>query len=187
MANLNYNSGDQDFSAQLTEIISKKPDVLFIPAYFAEGAIIIKQAREQGATFRIMGGDAMDNPEVTRIGGKAVEGFVITAFPYAASMPSMNPEAKKFTDGWNKMFPNKEPNMNAALGHTSYMMFMKAIEAAGKADSEAVTAALAQTKNMPSVFGPLTINNTHDAEMPIGIIEIKGGKREYMGEVKPEL
>ena len=40
---------------------------------------------------------------------------------------------------------------------------------------------------MPSVFGPLTINKTHDAEMPIGIIEIKNGKREYMGEVTPEM
>ncbi len=187
VANLNYNSGDQDFTAQLTQIISKKPDVLFIPAYFAEGAIIMKQARELGATFRIMGGDAMDNPEVTSIGGKAVEGFVITAFPYAASMPNMNPEAKKFTADWNKMFPNKEPNMNSALGYTCYMMFMKAIEVTGKADSEGVTMALSRIKNMPSIFGPLTINNTHDAEMPIGIIEIRNGKREYMGEVKPEL
>ena len=187
VANINYNSGDQDFTAQLTQIIAKKPDVLFIPAYFAEGAIIMKQARELGATFRIMGGDAMDNPDVVNIGGKAVEGFIITAFPYAASMPNMNAEAKKFTDDWNKMYPGKEPNMNSALGYTSYMMFMKALEVAGKADSEAVTKALADTKGMPSVFGPLTINKTHDAEMPIGIIEIKNGKREYMGEVSPEM
>ena len=187
VANINYNSGDQDFTAQLTQIIAKKPDVLFIPAYFAEGAIIMKQARELGATFRIMGGDAMDNPDVVNIGGKAVEGFIITAFPYAASMPNMNAEAKKFTDDWNKMYPGKEPNMNSALGYTSYMMFMKAFEVAGKADSEAVTKALADTKGMPSVFGPLTINKTHDAEMPIGIIEIKNGKREYMGEVSPEM
>ncbi len=45
VAELMYNSGDQDFTAQLTEIISKKPDLLYIPADFAEGAIIMKQAR----------------------------------------------------------------------------------------------------------------------------------------------
>ncbi len=187
VSNLNYSSGDQDFSAQLTQIINQKPDVLFIPAYFAEGAIIMRQARELGATFRIMGGDAMDNPEVVSIGGKAVEGFVITAFPYAASMPNMNPQAKKFTADWTKMFPTKEPNMNAALGYTCYMMFMRAFESTGKADSESITAALAKTKDMPSIFGPLTINKTHDAEMPIGIIEIKGGKRQYRGEVTPQM
>jgi len=68
VAKLKYNSGDQDFTAQLTEIISKKPDVLFIPSYFAEGAIIMKQAQELGANFQIMGGDAMDNPKIAEIG-----------------------------------------------------------------------------------------------------------------------
>lgn len=63
VADLKYSSGDQDFTAQLTEIISKKPDIVFMPAYFAEGAIIMKQARELGGGFVIMGADAMDNPD----------------------------------------------------------------------------------------------------------------------------
>ena len=188
VANLSYQSGDQDFTPQLTEIISKKPDVLYIPAYFAEGAIIMKQARELGATFRIMGGDAMDNPDVVNIGGKAVEGFIITAFPYAASMPSMNPQAEKFTKDWEKLFPGKEPNMNSALGYTCYMMFIASIEKVGNADDrEALTKAISETKDLPTVFGPLSLNADHDAEMAIGIIEIKNGKREYVGEVKPEI
>ena len=68
---MKYSSGDQDFTAQLTELISKKPDIVFMPAYFAEGAIIMKQARELGATFVLMGGDAMDNPDTVKIAGKA--------------------------------------------------------------------------------------------------------------------
>ena len=48
VADMKYSSGDQDFTAQLTELISKKPDIVFMPAYFAEGAIIMKQARELG-------------------------------------------------------------------------------------------------------------------------------------------
>ena len=184
---LKYNSGDQDFTAQLTEIISHKPDVLFIPAYFAEGAIIMKQARELGASFRIMGGDAMDNPETVKIGGAAVEGFLHTTFPYDPTMPKMNPTAQKFTDNWKAAYPTKDPNVNAALGYTCYMMFMKAIETAGSDDREAVTKALADLKDFPAVTGMLSINATHDAEMPIGVIEIKGGKRVYLGEVKPEM
>jgi len=119
---LNYQSGDQDFTAQLTKIIAGKPDVLFIPSYFAEGAIIMKQARELGAAFKIMGGDAMDNPEITKIGGKAVEGFVHTTFPYDPSMKEMNPAAKKFTEDWKKTYPGKEPNVNAALGYDAARM-----------------------------------------------------------------
>ena len=187
VSNLNYNAGDKDFSAQLTEIISQKPDVLFIPAYFAEGAIIMKQARELGATFRIMGGDAMDNPETVTIGGKAVEGFLHTTFPYDTTMPDMNDAAKKFTENWKAVHPDKEPNVNAALGYTCYMMFMKAIEVTGGDDREKITEALANLKDFPAVTGMLTINATHDAEMPIGVIEIKDGKRVYLGEVQPEM
>ncbi len=186
VSEMKYNSGDQDFTAQLTELIAQKPDVVFMPAYFAEGAIIMKQARELGATFRLMGADAMDNPDTVKIAGKAAEGFINTGFPYAASMPNMSAEAKKFTDAWNQAYPGKEPNVNSTLGYTTYMMIMDAIKRAGKADKEAVTEALATIKDLPTPLGVLTINATHDAEMPIGIVEIKDGKRTYIGEVQPK-
>ena len=111
VADMKYSSGDQDFTAQLTELISKKPDIVFMPAYFAEGAIIMKQARELGATFVLMGADAMDNPDTLKIGGKAVEGFLHTTFPYDVNMENMSAEAKTFTDAWKKNFPNKDPNV----------------------------------------------------------------------------
>jgi len=183
VAELKYNSGDQDFTAQLTELISKKPDIVFMPAYFAEGAIIMKQARELGATFALMGGDAMDNPETLAIGGAAVGGFFHTTFPYDLTMPKMSAEAKKFTDAWKKAFPNKDPNVNSALGYNSYNLIIDAIKRAGKNDRAAVTKALAATKNLPTALGNLTINATHDAEMPVGVIQYKDGKRSYVGEV----
>ncbi|UQZ88552.1 branched-chain amino acid ABC transporter substrate-binding protein [Deltaproteobacteria bacterium Smac51] len=183
---MKYNSGDQDFTAQLTEIISKKPDVLFIPAYFAEGGIIMKQARELGAEFRIMGGDAMDNPETVSIAGKASEGFIHTSFPYDSNMPNMNPEARKFTDAWKAAYPNKEPNVNAALGYTTYVMITNAIERAGSADPAEITKALAETKDLSTPLGMLTLDSDHNPQMPVGIIEIKDGKRVYLGEVQPE-
>lgn len=188
VSNLSYNSGDQDFTAQLTQIISKKPDVLFIPAYFAEGAIIMKQARELGATFRIMGGDAMDNPDTVKLAGEASNGFLHTTFPYDMNMKGMSPEAEEFTSAWKVNFPEKDPNVNAALGYTSYMMFVEAITKAGNAtDREAITQALSEIKNFSTPLGNMTINETHDAELPIGVIEIKDGNRFYLGEVEPAL
>jgi branched-chain amino acid transport system substrate-binding protein len=187
VSNLNYQSGDQDFTAQLTEIISKKPDVLFIPSYFAEGAIIMKQVKELGGTFKIMGGDAMDNPKITEIGGAAVEGFIHTTFPYDPSMKDMNPVAKQFTENWKKLHPDKDPNVNAALGYDAYMITLDAIKRAGKAESEAIGTALAQTKGFEGVTGSTTINATHDAEKPVGLVTIKDGKKTYIGEITPEL
>lgn len=182
VADMKYSSGDQDFTAQLTELISKKPDIVFMPAYFAEGAIIMKQARELGATFVLMGADAMDNPDTLKIGGKAVEGFLHTTFPYDINMPKMSAEAKTFTDAWKKSFPDKDPNVNSALGYNCYNIILDAVTRAGKADTEAVTAALAATKNLPTALGVVSINETHDAEMPVGIIKYTDGKRVYAGE-----
>jgi branched-chain amino acid transport system substrate-binding protein len=186
VAELNYNSGDQDFNAQLTEIISKEPDVMFMPAYFAEGGIIMKQARELKATFRIMGGDAMDNPETVTIAGEAAEGFIHTSFPYDSTMPNMNDEAKAFTDAWKEANPDKDPNVNAALGYTSYIMVLDAITRAGQADSASITTALNSTADLNTPLGKLTLDTDHNPQMPVGIIEIKEGKRVYLGEVQPE-
>ena len=186
VGDLKYSSGDQDFTAQLTELISKKPDLVFMPAYFAEGAIIMKQARELGAKFALMGGDAMDNPDTVKIAGKAAEGFMQTAFPYDMTMKDMNDQARKFTDVWKQNFPDKDPNVNATLGYTCYNVLIDALNRAGKADREAVTKALADTKNLDTPVGVLTINATHDAEIPVGILKYENGKRVYIGEIVPE-
>ena len=186
VASLKYSSGDQDFTAQLTELIAKKPDVVFMPAYFAEGAIIMKQARELGAKFRLMGADAMDNPDTLKLGGKAAEGFLHTTFPYDPAMPNMSPEAKRFTEAWKAAYPDKETNVNGALGYNTYFLILDAIKRANSSDPKAIAKALAETKGLPTALGLLTINATHDAEMPVGIIEYKDGKRVYVGEVTPK-
>ena len=186
VANLKYSSGDQDFTAQLTELIAKNPDVVFMPAYFAEGAIIMKQARELGAKFRLMGGDAMDNPDTVKLGGKAVEGFLHTTFPYDPTMANMSEEAKRFTEAWKKAYPDKDTNVNGALGYNCYFLILDAIKRAGKAEPEAIAKALAETVELPTALGKLSINETHYAELPVGIIEYKDGKRMYVGEVTPK-
>lgn len=186
VAKLSYQKGDQDFTAQLTEIISKKPDVLYIPANFAEGAIIMRQANELGAKFKVLGGDAMDNPEIVSIGGKTVEGFSFTTFAYAPEMPNMNPIAKKFTENWGKAFPGKLPNALSAVAYDSYMLIMDAIKRANSDDPEKITAALAATKDFPGVTGDTTINATHDAEKSVGIMQIQNGKRVFLTVVNPK-
>ena len=186
VAELNYQSGDQDFTAQVTEIISKGAEILFIPSYFAEGAIIIKQARDAGANFLIIGADAMDNPEMVKIGGKAIEGFTFTTFPYAIEMPDMSETQKAFTEAWKKQFPDKEPNANSALGYDSYMLIIDAIKRANKAEPEAIAKALSDTKGFEGVTGKTTINETHDAEKAVGIKMVKDGKITFVTTVLPQ-
>ena len=67
--------GDQDFSAQLSTILAAKPDVLFIPNYYTEDALIARQAKELGLNVPIFGSDGAQTPELIQIGGPAVEGI----------------------------------------------------------------------------------------------------------------
>ena len=185
---MNYQKGDQDFTAQLTEIISKNPDVLYIPANFAEGAIIMRQARELGAKFSILGGDAMDNPEMVKIGGESVEGFSYTSFAYSPNMPEklMSPIQKQFTAQWRKAFPGKDPAALTGCGYDAYLLIYNAIKNAKSTDPEKITAAIASTKDMPGVTGTTTINKTHDAEKSVGIIKIENGRQVFHAIVNPK-
>ena len=91
-----------------------------------------------------------------------------------------------FTEAWKKNFPNKDPNVNATLGYTCYDMIIDALKRAGKADREAVTKALAETKGLATPVGIMTLNANHDAEIPVGILKYENGKRIYLGEIVPE-
>ncbi|MDR1134458.1 MAG: ABC transporter substrate-binding protein [Synergistaceae bacterium] len=184
VSEMRYQSGDTDFTAQLTEIMSHEPDVVFLPAYFAEGAIILKQAKELGASFRFMGGDAMDNPEMVTLGGDAIEGFIYTGFAYAPDMPEMNEVAGKFTEDWYKEY-SKDPNGNAALGYDSYILVLDAIRRAGSAEPEKIRDALEATENVLTVTGKTTLDADHNPQKDIGILEIKEGKKVFVGTVVP--
>lgn len=185
VARQSYRPGDQDFTTQLAEIIAKKPDVLFIPSEAVEGVFIIKQARELGATFRILGGDAMDNPMAVQVGGGAMEGFLYTTFLYDPSFKNGSRTAERFTQSWKRLHPDVEPGLNAALGYDAYMLVIDAIMRAGRLDPAAISQALANTRGFEGVTGSTSINAAHDAEKPVGLIEIKDGGKVFVGTVLP--
>ncbi len=76
----NYQTNDQDFSAQLTNIKSKNVDVVFAPGNFTESALIVKQAKQLGFTIPFIGGVTWETDEFLKIGGADVEGAVFSTF-----------------------------------------------------------------------------------------------------------
>ena len=52
-----YKSGDQDFTAQVSDAISKGAGAFFIPGYYQEIALIAIQARQLGFYEPIIAGD----------------------------------------------------------------------------------------------------------------------------------
>ncbi|MCQ4908311.1 ABC transporter substrate-binding protein, partial [Phascolarctobacterium faecium] len=66
----NYQTGDKDISAILTNIKAKNPDAIFSPGNFTESALLVKQARQLGIEAPFMGGDTWETQELIDGGGK---------------------------------------------------------------------------------------------------------------------
>ncbi|WP_077867642.1 ABC transporter substrate-binding protein, partial [Clostridium saccharobutylicum] len=155
VAKANYNTGDQDFTAQLTNIKSTNPDVIFAPGNFTEGAMIIKQARQLGIKAPIIGGDTWETPEFLDIGKQDVEGTVFSTF-FASETP-ITEESKTFLDAYRNEY-NKEPAAVSALSYDAYLVILDAIKRANSTDPVKIRDEIAKTKNFPGAAGVITID-----------------------------
>ncbi len=179
----NYNKGDTDFSAQLTNIKALNPDVIFAPGNFTESAALTKQARELGITAPIIGGDTWETQEFIDIGGKAVEGAIFSTF-FDAAKPATS-ETEKFIAEFKKAFPDKEPAGVAALGYDAYLLIIDAIKRANSADPEKIKEAINQTKDFMGASGIVTLDENRNAIKSAVIKQVKNGKFEYLDTVNP--
>ena len=177
-----YNTGDQDFSAQLTNIKSLNPDVIFAPGNYGESALLIKQARDLGITAPILGGDTWEAPEFIEIGGEAVEGAVYST--HFTSESPVTEVSKTFLEEYKAKY-NKEANAFSALGYDAYMVIIDAIEKADSADSVAIRDAIAATTDFTGSTGSITLDENGDAVKSAVINKVKDGKFVYQTTVEP--
>lgn len=179
----NYNTGDQDFSAQLTNVKAKNPDVIFAPGNFTESALIISQARKLGITCPIIGGDTWETQEFLDIGQEAVEGAVFSTF-FATETP-ITAESAKFIEAYRAEY-NKEPAAVAALGYDAYILILDAIKRAGTTDRVKLREEIAKTENFPGAAGIITLDANGDAVKNAVIKVVKDGKFTYLDTIAPQ-
>lgn len=179
----NYNTGDQDFSAQLTTLKDKNPDVIFAPGNFTESALIIKQARQLGIKAPFIGGDTWETPEFIKIGGKDVEGAVFSTH-FTAEKP-ITKESEKFLAEFKKEY-NKEPAAVSALAYDAYLVILDAIKRANSTDPDKIREAIAQTNGFEGAAGMITLNQDGDAVKNAVINIVKDGKFTYLDTVEPK-
>ena len=68
VSNTYIQTGDQDFSAQLSAVQATKPDIIYAPNYYTEDALMAKQARDLGIKLPILTGDGAqdETPDQSR-------------------------------------------------------------------------------------------------------------------------
>ena len=182
LATVNYNTGDRDFSAQLTTIRTRIPDVIFAPGNYTESALIMKQARELGIRIPVIGGDTWETPEFIEVGGDRVEGAVFSTF-FAAEYAG-SPEAMTFLSEYGKRY-NKEPAAVTALGYDGYLVALDAIQRADSIDPAKIRDALAATSGFVGATGITTLDENGDANKSAYIKAVEDGKFVFRTIVNP--
>jgi branched-chain amino acid transport system substrate-binding protein len=180
VADESYREGDKDFKAQLTTIKGKNPDAVFLPGYYTDVGLILRQARELGLNVPFFGGDGWDSPETLTL-GKVVDGCFYSNH-YSPEDP--RPEVQAFLKAYEAKY-NKIPDAMATLGYDAARVMADAIKRAGKADPKAIRDALAQTKDFSGASGIITIDAERNAKKPAVILEIRDGKTHLVDTIQP--
>jgi branched-chain amino acid transport system substrate-binding protein len=175
-------TGDQDFTAQISAFRGKKPDLLYAPNYYAENALLAKQMQGLGVKVPILTGDGAQVPELLSIGGKAVEGMYFTAHFHRQG--AATELARKFLKTYESKY-NKELDAFSALGADCYFLLRQSMEAAGEADGPKIAQALAATKDFPGVTGAVTMSKDHNPIKGVVVIRVENGKFAYQTTIKP--
>lgn len=173
-----YAKEDTDFSAQLTSIASKKPDVLYLPDYYQKVSLIGKQARDKGITAPFLGGDGWDSSELDFA---TMEGGYFTNH-YSPSDP--RPEVQSWVKEYTAKY-GSVPDALATLCFDATNLLLNAIDTAKSNDPVKIKEALQATKDFQAVSGKITFDKNGDPVKSAAILQIKGGKQVFVTSVSP--
>jgi branched-chain amino acid transport system substrate-binding protein len=177
-----YVEKEQNFKAVLTTIKGNNPDVLFVPGYYNEVGLIVKQARDLGLNVPVVGGDGYDSPKLAELAGKTALNDVYFSNHYSSKDTS--PEVVKFNDAFKTKY-NKQPDGFNALGYDLAYFLSDALTRAGAADSEKLKDTLAATKDFTGITGKLSVDSNHNPVKSITIIQMKDGEQNFLKKQEP--
>ena len=116
--------GEKDFNGVLNIAATQNPDFIFFGGLYAEGGLIIKQARDKGITAPIMGGDALDSSGLVEIAGADVKGSLYSSV--AGEIAKME-GGSDWAARYQKEF-SKAPEGYSAYAYDSMTIMLDAIK-----------------------------------------------------------
>jgi branched-chain amino acid transport system substrate-binding protein len=172
-----YQAKDTDFKATLTRIKSANPDVIYLPGYYEEAGLIVKQARELGINVPVIGGDGFDFSEMEKLAGKdALNNTYITNH---YSSLDQDPKIQNFVKAFKAEYKEAPLTFNA-LGYDTAYLLADAIKRAGSGDPQKIQKALTETKDLELVTGKLAFDKNHNPIKSAVIVEYKDGQEQFI-------
>ncbi len=178
-----YSAGDTDFNSVLTKFKDMDFDVLYIPGYYNEAGLIIKQAREMGIDCEIIGPDGFDSESLIDLAGASNlnKVYYTTAYTTVGASPAL----QAFIDAYKAEY-NEEPGMFAALAYDSTNLLIQAVEKAGSTDPEAVRNAV-ESINFDGVTGSFSFDDTHTPIKSVLVVTLVDGVQGDAVAVSPNV
>jgi branched-chain amino acid transport system substrate-binding protein len=177
-----YTQGDVDFKGQLSTIQANEPDVIYIPGYYNDVAVIAKEARNVGLKQPLLGADGWDAPELWTLAGDSLNISYISTH-YSVDDPS--PAIQMFVQEYKQRYGNLTPDAHAALAYDATRVLVKAIERAGSTEGAKIRDALAETKGFPGVTGVISIDADRNAVKPAVVLKLEDGSSIYQETIQP--
>lgn len=172
-----YSKGTVDFKAQLTNIKSKNPDVIFLPVYYQDVALIAVQAKELGITAQFLGADGWDG--VTgQVDASNMDAVNDAYFCSQYSAQSDDPKMQNFLEYYKELY-GTEASQFAVLGYDAMMMLAQAINEAGSTDSAAITKALAEI-DFTGLTGHMVFDEKRNPIKSAAITQIQDGAYQFV-------
>ena len=151
-----------DFSVQIQKIKESGAELVFLPIYYQEAALILTQADKAGLEVKYFGCDGLDGL-IGQLGEEnvALADGVMLLTPFAAD--AKDDATVKFTTAYKAAFNNEIPNQFAADGYDAVYTVKAALEKAGVSDTkidaselcELLKAAMIEIE-VPGVTGTMT-------------------------------
>lgn len=168
-----YSEGDKDFRAQLTKVAAANPDVLLVPDYYEQAALISTQAREVGLKSTFIGPDGWDG--VAKALDPSAYGAIENSyFTNHYSLDDPNERVQSFIKAYREKY-NEDPSSFSALSYDAAYLMKEAIEKAGSTEKEAIVKAIKES-SFDGVTGHLRFDEKNNPVKAVTVLKIVNGK-----------
>jgi len=167
-----YASNATDLSAQMNAIKTAAPDIVFAPGFYTTAPIVAREVKKTGIKSTLIGSDGWDSPNLLDTGSEPFEGVYFANHFFAGSD---DPLVKKFVADYRAKY-GVEPDAGAATAYDAARMLFDALKRSKSTESAGIRNALAQTKDFPGVTGKITLDSNRNAQVPVYMLRIEGGK-----------
>lgn len=168
-----FGSKDSEYSAQLTNIQHKAPDVIVVCSYYQEGSRILKKMREMGMDQPVLGDNGFVSPELGKMAGAAADNVYVSSM---WSADRKDEKVQKFVESYMKAY-GRAPDQFAASAYDGVYMAMDAMQRAGTTtDHKKIRDALAQMKDFKGVCGTFSFDEKRDPVVDLILMKMQDGK-----------